>query len=125
MSWPVTNWSLSGPADEDVAGDIGLFGRRGECPAAIAKAADGQRGQERRLGGVAHGVGYRGVEELPVDGVVEGVPAGVVGGLQPAGNGERATLSRVGGWQQPPLDLGGQRERDVPLRPLEQVGVPP
>ena len=116
---------LSGPAGETVAGDVGLFGWRGERPSAVAQAADGQRGQERGWGGVAHGVGYRGVEELPVDGVVEGVPAGVVGGLQPAGDGERAAFGGVGRRQQPSLDLGGQGERDVPLRPLEQVGVPP
>jgi hypothetical protein len=125
ISCPVTNWSSRAHADQGAAGGIGLFGWRGERPATVAEATNGQRGEERRLAGVAHGVGYRGVEEFAVDGVVEGVAASVVGRLQPARKGERTTFSRVGRRQQAALDLGGQRERNVSLRPFEQVGVAP
>jgi hypothetical protein len=50
-------------------------------------------------------------------------PAGVVGRLQPAGDGEGTAFGGVGGREQTSLNLGCEGERDFPLGPLEDVGV--
>jgi hypothetical protein len=72
---------------------------------------------------VPHGVGDGDVEVLTVDGVVEGVTPDIVGRLEPPGQGEDVGLHGVRRWQEPPLDLRGEGERAIALRPLEQVGV--
>jgi hypothetical protein len=74
---------------------------------------------------VPHRVGERDVEVLAVDRVVERIPADVGGGLQPAGDGERTPFDGVRRREEASLDLGGEREGRVPLRPLEEVRVAP
>ena len=105
----------AGLIEEPGVGVVGLFGWGGERLAPVAEGADRGGGQQGRFGGVAHGIGDRGVEALPVDRVVEGVPAGGVGRLQPAGQGEGASFGGVGGGEEAPLDLR-DRVRDVARR---------
>ena len=78
---------LVGPRlfEEPDVGVISLCGRGGERPAPAAKGADREGGQQGRFVGVAHGIGDRGVEVLPVDRVVEvSPPAAWDGSSQPA-----------------------------------------
>ena len=106
-------------------GPRGLLGQRRATAPAVAEAADQQSRQQRRVLRVAHGVGERDVQRVPVEAVVEGVATDVARRLHRAGDGELPGLARQRGRQQPALDLGGQRERRAALAPLEQVGEAP
>src|SRR3954452_11594267 len=55
---------------------------------------------------------------------VEGVTAAFTRWLQPGGEGELPGLTRERTRQQPMLNLGRERQRDRPLAPFEEVGVP-
>ena len=83
-----------------------------------------QRGEQRGVDLVAHGVGQREVQHVPLQREVERVAADVAGRLQPARERELPGLARVGARQQAVLDLGGERQRHRALAPLEEVGEP-
>ncbi|CAB4902090.1 unannotated protein [freshwater metagenome] len=108
-----------------LAGDPGLGAEVRTRPALVAQAAHQQGRQQGRRDVVAHGVGDRHPQLVPVQRPVEGVAAHGRGRFQPARHGELPGLAGEGGGQQPALDLRGQGERRRPLAPLEQVGVPP
>jgi hypothetical protein len=109
---------------EAVVGVAGLLGEAEALSAAVAQAADQQGGQQGSRDVVADRVGDRHLQEVPVELVVEGVPAHRVGRFQPSGEGELPGLAGEGGRQQSALDLRGQGERGGAHAPLEHVGVP-
>ena len=94
-------------------------------PAGVAQRADHERRQQRGAHGVAHRVGHRDVQRLPIEREVERVAADLPGRLEPAGQRELIRLAGVGRRKQPALDLGRERQRDGALAPLEEVGVAP
>jgi len=64
------------------------------------------------------------VQRVAVQREVERVAADLTGRLQPAGQRELVRLAGERSGEEPPLDLRRERERNGPLAPLEQVGVP-
>ncbi len=74
---------------------------------------------------MAHRVGHRDVQRLPIEREVERVAADLPGRLEPAGQRELIRLAGEGRGQQAALDLGRERQRDGALAPLEEVGVAP
>ena len=115
---------LVGVLGQRRVGSLGLLQQRRALPSGVAQAADAEGGRQGARHAVAHRVGHRQVQDVAAEAVVEGVAADVRGRLQPRRQGERAAFAGERGRQQPPLDLGGQREGRAALPPLEQVGVP-
>ena len=114
----------AGVLAERLVGEARLLRQVRVLPAAVADAADHQRGEQRRVDRVAHRVGDREEQLVAPEREVERVAADLAGGLQPRRERELPGLARVRAGQQPVLDLGGERERHRALAPLEQVGVP-
>ena len=107
--------------------DVGqpcLLGESDARSARVAQAPDHERGEQGGIDLVAHGVGHREVQHAPLQREVEGVAADVARRFQPARERELASLAGVRARQQAVLDLGGERERNRALAPLEEVGEP-
>ena len=100
-----------------------LLEQAGSAPARVPQRAHDERRQQRRVDGMPHGVGHRDVQRVAVEREVERVAAHLPGRLEPARERELVGLAGERGGQQPPLDLGGQRQRHGALAPLEEIGV--
>jgi hypothetical protein len=85
-----------------------------ECP-------DQDRGQQRGVERVAHGIGHRQVQRVALDAEVERVSPYVAGRLEPPGQSELAGLAGVGAGQQPVLDLRLQGKWQRALPPLVEI----
>ena len=107
---------------EPVAREACLLGEPDTGPARVAQPSDHERGEQRGVDLVAHGVRQREVQHAPLEREVEGVAANVAGRLEPARDRELPGLAGVGARQEPVLDLGGQRQGHRALAPLEEVG---
>ena len=119
---PVTNSPSAGVAAKARRSPAAPLAELDAGPARVAERADQHRREDRGVDGVAHRVGHREMQRVAIHREVEGVAADVAGGLEPRGEGELPRLAGVGARQQAMLDLGGQRERNGALSPLEQVG---
>ena len=121
-TWPVTKPPLPGESCEPGIGEAGLLAELDPGPPRVAERADEHGREHRGVDRVAHRVGHRQMQGVAFDREVERVSADVAGGLQPGRERELPGLARVGAGQQPMLDLGGERQADRALAPLEEVG---
>ena len=103
-------------------GEARLLGQPDAGAARVAQRADEQRRQDRRADRVAAGVGHRQVQRVALDREVEAVAGDLAGGLEPGRERELPALAGERAGQQAMLDLGGERQPDRALAPLEEVG---
>lgn len=106
-------------------GQACLFGQVGSRAAGSAQGAHQDGGGQGCADVVSHRVGHRHVQGVPVQRVVEGVAAEVLGGLQVAAQGELRCLAGQGRGQQLVLDLRCQRGRPGAFAPRVEIGEAP
>jgi hypothetical protein len=101
----------------------GLLGQLNPPPPGVAQAPNQHGRQQGGIHRVAHRVGQRHMQRVPLQRKIESVAADLTRRLQPGGERELPGLAGKGTRQQPMLDLRRQRQRYRPLPPLEEVGV--
>ncbi len=104
-----------------LVGVVDLVEQPRRTAAGVAQCGHGEPGKQRGLQAVAHRVGDRHRQRLGLRGVVEGVPADVVGGLDRTRDHVLLGLQGQPG-QQFPLDLRRQAQRPAPPGQFDLVG---
>ena len=110
------------PLGEDVIDHDGGVEQAPALPAAVAVRGQRDRGDDARVQGVAHGVEDGQVHPVGVGGVVEGVSAHVVGGLEDTAD-HQPVVAEGQWWEQLPEQLRGHGVGALAPHPVNRVAV--